>query len=105
MKSKILTALAGAVVLGAVSMGGASASGYEVRYSQSHLKSSGGAAEVYAKIQNAATEYCDSRLGSQSVVKYRAARERCVSDVTQELVNKVGDARVEELHERSSGHA
>jgi UrcA family protein len=98
MSRKLMTAIAGAAALGVASMGGAHAGGYEVRYSASELQSSNGAANVYAKIKNAAADYCNDRLGSESVVKYNAVRERCVADVTQELVNKVGDRRVEELH-------
>lgn len=98
MTRKLMTAMAGAAALGLVSIGGAHAGGYEVRYSASELNSNGGAADVYAKIKNAAADYCNDRLGRDSVVKYRAARERCVANVTQELVSKVGDRRVEELH-------
>lgn len=105
MTKKLTNAVAGALALSAASVGGAQAADYQLRYNTAELASADGAAGIYERIQHAAADYCNDRYGRQSIVKYRAARDRCVSNVVEDLVRQVNDPRLNDLHASAAPRA
>lgn len=101
MTARLITSLVCAAALGAFAPGAASADDLELRYARSELATDSGAADVYRRIQDVAANVCNDRFGRHSIVKYRAARERCVTDIVKELVGQVSDPRIDDLHAAS----
>ena len=98
MTAKLITAFACAAALGVFAPGASSATDLELRYARSELATDNGADEVYRRIQDVAANVCNERFGRHSIVKYRAARDRCVADAIDDLVSQVNDSRVNDLH-------
>lgn len=95
MIKKLITAVAGAAAL-SVALGATAQA--DMAYAPEELSTEQGAANLYQRIQATAETQCDSRLNHDSVIKYRAVRDRCVSDVVDDLVHKVNDPRLEKIH-------
>ncbi|WP_428408957.1 UrcA family protein [Hyphococcus sp.] len=70
----------------------------DMSYAPAELTTEQGATDVYQRIQAAAESTCDSRLNHDSVIKYRKVRDRCVSDVVDQLVHKVNDPQLDKIH-------
>ena len=96
MIKKLFAVTAGAALM-SVAFTSASYAG-DLSYASSELSTDEGAVGVYKRIQVAAEQKCDGRLNHDSVIKYHAVRERCVSDVVDELVNQVNDPRLDKIH-------
>lgn len=98
MKNEILIALAGAAALSMISVGDGYANDHQLRYAQAELSTDAGALNVYSRINEIAQDVCGEQYGGPKLVKYRAARERCIDNVVEYLVEEVGDARLTEIH-------
>ncbi len=98
MMKKIITAAAGAAALSIGFTTASFADDAKLHYASAELTTQSGAMDVYRRIQDVAVQTCDARLKHDSVVKYRAVHESCVSNVVDELVAKVNDARVDSIH-------
>ena len=96
MTRKLISLAAGAAMTSFAFAGAAYAG--DLAYAPTELSSDAGVNDVYHRIQVAAARKCDDRLNHDSVVKYRAVRDRCVSDVVDELVHKVNDSRLDRIH-------
>ena len=105
MTIRMIAPLAGALVLSVVSMGQSIASDHEFRYAQAELATEGGAIDVYARIARLAADVCDERLGRHSLVKKRAAHDRCEAEVIENLVTDINDPRLTYLHAAKSHDA
>ncbi len=70
----------------------------DMAYAPAELSTENGVLDVYQRIQAAANRTCDDRLNHDSVIKYHKVRDRCVSDVVDELVHKVNDPRLDKIH-------
>ncbi|WP_375202729.1 UrcA family protein [Hyphococcus sp.] len=95
MTKKLTTATIGAVALSIAFSAPAFA---DMAYAPAELSTEHGAMDVYERIQATAVNTCDSRLNHDSVIKSRKVRDRCVSDVVDQLVHKVNDPRIEKIH-------
>lgn len=92
-----LIALAAGALMASFSFVGAAYAG-DVEYAPDELKSDSGVNDVYHRIQVAAASKCEARLNHNSVIKYRAVRDRCVSDLVDDLVAQVDDPQLDALH-------
>ena len=101
MIKKLVAVTAGAALM-SVAFTSASYAG-DISYASFELTTDEGAGAVYQRIQAAAKQKCDDRLNHDSVIKYHAVRERCVSDVVEELVNQVNDPRLDKIHKTDKG--
>lgn len=97
-KATLIAMLAGAALFTSLTMTTASADEHALRYAPSELDSIAGAQHVYSEIISAAEDICSDRYGGHRLVRYRAQYERCIIEVTDDLVRRVDAPLLYEVH-------